>query len=78
MLIRNSPGAIVAYFVYAFVLPTVATLLALFQDWFRDLRPWIDLQDNQDTLYAGGFSGQQWLQLAATVVASSCPSPSVS
>lgn len=68
VLIRNSPGAIVAYFVYAFVAPTLATLLALFQDWFRDLRPWIDLQDNQDALFAGAFSGEQWLQLAGTVV----------
>lgn len=68
VLIRNSPGAIVAYFVYAFVAPTLATLLALFQDWFGDLRPWIDLQDNQDALYAGAFTGEQWLQLAVTVV----------
>lgn len=68
VLIRNSPGAIVAYFVYAFVAPTLATLLALFQDWFRDLRPWIDLQDNQDALYAGALTGEQWLQLAGTVV----------
>lgn len=66
VLIRNSPGAIVAYFVYAFVAPTLATLLALFQDWFRDLRPWLDLQANQDALYAGAFTGEQWEQLAIT------------
>ena len=40
VLIRNSAGAIVAYFVYAFVLPTLSMLLAGGQQWFRDLQPW--------------------------------------
>jgi hypothetical protein len=44
VLIRASIGAIVAYFVYQFLLPTVMGLLAASQNWFQDLQPWIDLQ----------------------------------
>src|SRR3712207_900475 len=40
VLIRNSPGAVVAYFIYGFVAPGLLTLLAFSQDWFRDLQPW--------------------------------------
>lgn len=47
-LIRSSAGAIVAYLLYAFVLPGVLTLLAMYQEWFRDLRPWIDAKLTQD------------------------------
>lgn len=36
VLIRTSSGAIVAYFVYSFLLPAVFGLLAASQDWFRD------------------------------------------
>ena len=35
VLIRNSAGAIVAYFVYSFLLPTLSGLLAASQDWFQ-------------------------------------------
>ena len=44
MLIRSSAGALVAYFVYALLLPTVAGILASSQEWFRDLQPWVGPQ----------------------------------
>jgi len=66
VLIRNSAGAIVAYFVYSLLLPTVTGLLAATQEWFRDLQPWVDFQYNQGGLFEGGLTGQQWTQLAAT------------
>ena len=66
VLIRNSPGAIVAYFIYGFVAPGLLTLLALSQDWFRDLQPWVDPNYTQDALLQGGFSAEQWAQLAVT------------
>ena len=66
VLIRNSAGAIVAYFVYAFLLPTVFGMLAAFQGWFADLQPWVDFQFNQTGLFDGSPGGQGWLQLAAT------------
>ena len=34
-LIRSSAGAIVAFFVFSFVVPPLLGLLAMTQDWFR-------------------------------------------
>ena len=50
VLIRSSTGAIVAYFVLTFVLPTILGLLATSQRWFHDLRPWVDIQFAQSGL----------------------------
>lgn len=67
VLIRNTPGAIVAYFVYAFVLPSVLGILAAFQDWFNDLQPWVDFGDAQLPLFEGeALSGEQWGQLGVS------------
>ncbi|HEX8094403.1 ABC transporter permease [Jatrophihabitans sp.] len=66
VLIRGSAGAIVAYFLYGFVVPTLLTFLALNQAWFRDAQPWIDPNYSQDALFNGGFDGQQWAQLGVT------------
>lgn len=66
VLIRASTGAIVTYFVYAFVAPTLLTFLALSQDWFRDLQPWVDPNYSQDALFKGGFGAEQWAQLGVT------------
>jgi ABC-2 type transport system permease protein len=63
---RNSAGAIVAYFSYWFVLPTLSMVLANNQSWFERAQPWVDFNYNQGNLYDGGLSGQQWLQLAIT------------
>ena len=63
VLIRNSAGAIVAYFVYSFVLPTLSVLLAGTQDWFRDLQPWVDFNFAQGALFNGSLtasSGPTW------------------
>ncbi|HEX4471334.1 MAG TPA: ABC transporter permease [Nocardioides sp.] len=66
VVIRNSAGAIVTYFSYWFVLPTLSMVLAANQSWFEKAQPWVDFNYNQGNLYDGGFSGQQWLQLALT------------
>jgi ABC-2 type transport system permease protein len=63
VLIRNSPGAIVAYFVYSLVLPTAFAILAELQTWFRDLQPWIDFNYAQSALFNGMPSGEQWANL---------------
>lgn len=67
-LIRNSPGAIVGYMVYAFVAPGLLAFLAFSQAWFSDLRPWVDAKYNQDALLQGGLRGEHWTQLAVTTV----------
>lgn len=66
VLIRNSPGAIVGYFVYNFVLPPLAGLLAASQSWWRDLQPWMDFNFAQGALFEGDLTGTQWAQLGVT------------
>jgi ABC-2 type transport system permease protein len=66
VLIRNSSGAIVAYFVYSLLLPTVFGLLAASQEWFRTLQPWVDFNYAQSALFDGGLTGEQWAHLGTT------------
>jgi ABC-2 type transport system permease protein len=66
VLFRNSAAAIVGYFVYAMVLPTLSALLAGAQDWYKDAQPWVDFQWNQTGLFDGGYGATQWAQLAVT------------
>jgi ABC-2 type transport system permease protein len=63
VLIRNSAGAIVAYFIYSLLLPTVFGLLAASQEWFRTLQPWVDFNYAQGALFNGGMTGEQWANL---------------
>jgi ABC-2 type transport system permease protein len=66
VLFRNSAAAIVGYFVYAMVLPTLSALLAGAQDWYADAQRWVDFQFNQTSLFDGGFTAQDWASLAVT------------
>jgi hypothetical protein len=63
VLIRNSPGAIVGFVVYSFVLPTLSMVLGNFQQWWEDLRPWLDFNWAQGELYDGQLTSTQWAQL---------------
>jgi hypothetical protein len=65
-LIRNSAGAIVAFFVFSFVIPPLLGLLTVTQEWFRDVQPWVDLDYQLAALLRGSFDSEQWSQLAAT------------
>jgi len=68
VLIRSSTGAIVAYFILTFVLPTIFGLLADSQQWFHDLQPWIDIQFAQSGLFVfdQALTGEQWANIAVT------------
>jgi ABC-2 type transport system permease protein len=66
VLIRNSAGALVAYFVYNFVLSTLTMLLASSQEWFRDLQPWVDFNFAQGALFDGNLTSEQWANLAVS------------
>jgi hypothetical protein len=70
VLIRSSTGAIVAYFVLTFALPTIFGLLATSQQWFHDLQPWIDIQFAQSGLFVfnQALTGEQWANIAVTGV----------
>ncbi|HET7280504.1 MAG TPA: ABC transporter permease [Dermatophilaceae bacterium] len=66
LVIRNSAGAIVTYFVYTLVLPPLLGLLAANQKWFADLQPWVDYNYAQRPLFDGSLSSQQWQHLAVS------------
>jgi hypothetical protein len=66
VVIRNSAGAIVAYFVYALVLPAALGTLAAYQDWFKDRHGWIDFNFASTRLYDGGLTGTEWAHLATS------------
>ena len=66
VLFRNSAAAIVGYFVYAMVLPTLSELLRGAQDWYADAQRWVDFQANQGMLFDGDYSATNWAQLAVT------------
>jgi len=68
VLIRASIGAVVAYFVYTFLLPTIFSLVAGGSQWFRDLQPWIDLQFAQSGLFVfdKSLTGEQWANIGVT------------
>jgi len=66
VVIRSSAGALVAYFVYQFLLPTLALPLATSQNWFRNLQPWVDFDHAQGALFDRALTAQQWAHLGAT------------
>jgi hypothetical protein len=66
VLMRNSAAAIVGYFTYWFVVPTLTMVLAANQAWFEKAQPWVDFSFNQNRLYDGSFGAQDWTQLAVT------------
>ena len=66
VLIRNSAGAIVAYFVYSLVLPPLVQLLAANAKWFADVQPWVDYADARNMLFNGSVTSEQWQHLAVS------------
>jgi ABC-2 type transport system permease protein len=68
VLIRASTGALVAYFVYTFLVPTAFGLLADNQQWFKDAQAWIDMQFAQSGLFIfqTALTGQQWTQIVVS------------
>ena len=67
-LLMNTPAAIVAYFVYTFILPTAVGILSALSDGFEKAAPWIDFNTAQLPLFEGDYvpSGEEWAQLAVT------------
>jgi hypothetical protein len=63
VVIRNSSGAIVGYFVTTALLPTLFMVLSNAQAWFRDVWPWIDFNYAQGALFNGSPSSADWAHL---------------
>jgi len=68
IVVRSSPGAIVAYFVYALVLPGVSSALASTQSWWAENGPWFDFRWASTALFDDGMTGQMWAQLGTSAV----------
>ena len=70
VLIRASTGALVAYFVYTFLVPTALGLLADNQQWFKDIQAWVDMQFAQSGLFIfqTSLTGQQWAQIVVSAL----------
>jgi ABC-2 type transport system permease protein len=68
VLVRSSAAALVGYFVYSFLLPTLAVILAGSQTWFRHLQPWVDFKFAGGALVDGTVTAQQWAHLGVTSV----------
>jgi ABC-2 type transport system permease protein len=66
VVIRNSSGAIVGYFLISFVLPGLFMVLANAQAWFEDVWPWIDFNYAQGALFNGSVSAAEWAHLGVT------------
>ena len=63
MLLRNTPAAIVTYF----VLPTAWTILGGLVSWVESAAEWLDLNRTMEPLFTGSLTTEQWAQLGASV-----------
>ncbi len=67
-LLLNTPAAIVAFFVYKWVLPILFALGSALMGWFESFSPWINFQEAQNQLYDPPLTGEQWGQLVVSGV----------
>jgi ABC-type transport system involved in multi-copper enzyme maturation permease subunit len=68
MLIMNTAGGIVVYFVYSLILPTAVGILSALSDTFEDIAPWIEFNTAQVPLFDGDYTptGEEWAQIATS------------
>jgi ABC-type transport system involved in multi-copper enzyme maturation permease subunit len=66
ILLRSSAAALVAWFVIALVLPTIAGILTASEEWFADVQPWVDPNWARSFLFEGTLTGEQWAQVGVT------------
>ena len=64
VVIRNSAGAIVGYFVFTLVLPTLSGLLAANAAWWKDAQAWVDFNFAQGALFNGEMAAKDWAHIA--------------
>lgn len=77
MLFKNTPAAIVVFFIYRYAIPGFFIWLSTASDWFMNLRPWIDFNTAQGPLFDGHMGGAEvghllvsgfiWLVLPLTI-----------
>jgi ABC-2 type transport system permease protein len=66
MLLMNTAAAIVGYFVYSLILPSVVGFLGFLSDGFEKISPWIEFNTAQIPLFDGDYTptGEEWAQIA--------------
>ncbi len=67
-LLLNTPAAIVAFFAYRYVLPTLLAIGSALMEWFSHFAPWIDFQAASAELYDMPLTGSQWGHLVVSGV----------
>lgn len=68
MLILNTPAAIVAFFAFNFILPTLFMGAASLWGWAESIRPWVDFNYSQEPLGEGMLQGINWAQFMVTAM----------
>jgi hypothetical protein len=63
MLLRNTPAAIVLYY----VLPTAWSVLGSLWSRAADAGEWLDMNRTMEPLFTGSLTGEQWAQLGTSV-----------
>lgn len=68
VVFRNSPGAIVGYFVFSFVLTGIAAALSAASEWFDKNAAWLDFNTATGRLFDGadGLTAEAWAQVGLT------------
>jgi ABC-2 type transport system permease protein len=67
-LFLNTPAAIVAFFAYRYVLPTLLAIGSALMVWFSHVAPWIDFQAASSELYDMPLTSSQWWHLVVSGV----------
>jgi len=67
-LLLNSPAAIVAFFVYKWIVPTIFSIAGQLSGGVKDVLPWIDFQTAQAPLAKMGMHGSDYSHLLVTGV----------
>ena len=65
IVIRNSAGAIVGYFVFTLVLPTLSAVLAANASWWEKAQGWVDFNYAQGALFNGDMAARDWAHIAS-------------
>jgi hypothetical protein len=66
-LTLNTAAAIVLFFVYQFVLPTLFAIGSELWDWFSDVAKWIDFGAAQNELFElSDMTGMEWAHLVVS------------
>lgn len=68
MLVMNTAGGIVVYFVYSLILPIAVGILGALSSTFEDIAPWFEFNTAQTPLFQGDYTptAEEWAQIATS------------